>query len=235
MSKQGTARPRPAPVPPAGPVGPALAPTPLLPAAATSRNRRSPKWIALGAIAICLGALASFVLYSQAAESHSVVALRDAVPRGTVIRATDLTVVTVGSTPGISTVAGDQLTSFVGRRTAVDLVAGSLLPPDAVTSDPLPLPQRSIVGIRLSDGRAPHEHLDPGNPVRLVAVPPANADADYRDSFSDLSVTGRVVEIVTLNDGQSVLLDVDVPATQAASIARLAAQDRIVAIRDAEG
>ncbi|MGI8456934.1 MAG: SAF domain-containing protein [Propionibacteriaceae bacterium] len=206
-----------------------------LPAAAIQRHRRSPRWIALGVVAICLGALASYFLYSQAAESHSVVAVRDAVPRGTVIQASDLTVVTVGSTPGIRTVDADQLPGLVGRRTALDLVPGTLLPPDSVAVEPQPSPQRAIVGIRLGDGRAPRGHLESGSPVRLVAVAPANADAGFRDGFSDLSVTGRVVEVTTLNDGQSVLLDVDVPSTQAASVARLAAQDRIVAIRDSEG
>ncbi len=234
MLKHQTERPRAAPTPP----GASLLPTPAaapLPAAAAPRQRRNPRWIALGVIAICLGALASFFLYSQAAESHRVVAVRSAIPRGTVIQSNDLTVVTVGSTPDIRTVDGEQLPGLVGRRAAVDLVPGTLLPPDAVATEPLPAPQHAIVGIRLGDGRAPRGHLEPGSPVRLVAVAPANAEAGFRDGFSDLSVTGRVVEVATLNDGQSVLLDVDVPAAQAASVARLAAQDRIVAIRDSEG
>lgn len=206
-----------------------------LPNVADPRPRRSPKWIALGVIAVCLGALGSYYLFMSTTESHRVVAVRQAVARGAVLRSGDLTVVSVGSTHGIPTVDGDQLANLVGRRTSVQLVPDTLLPPQAVSADPLPATNRTIVGVRLVDGRAPAGFLEPGSPVRLIAVASTNPDAGTREGSDSVTVTARVVDVRPLPDGQSVLLNADVPAAQAATVARLAAADRLVCLRDAEG
>lgn len=204
------------------------------PAATTTRLRRNPKWIALGIVALCLGALGSFVLYNQLADARDVVAVRTSVSRGAQITATDLTVVRVGDTPGVNTVPAAQLDALVGEHAAVDLPAGTMLAPVMIAPVVVPGIGHSLIGVKLDVGRAPNGFLRSGSPIRLIAVPPAGAAANYKDAYSNLSIDATVVDASGTADGQSVLLDVDVAADQAAQAATLAATARLVAVRDPE-
>jgi hypothetical protein len=216
------------------------------------RTRRNPKWIALGVVAICLGAIASFFLYSQVAESHQVVVVRHTVSRGATIRSGDLGVVTVGSTAGVRTVPAAAIDGLIGQIAAVDLIEGSLLVPGAVTREVPPAHGNDIVGIRVPTGRAPGGFLPPGSPVRLVVLP---ADAGRTDVTGGGSVddagTGEsprtpsddeltnvatisavVVDSTALEDG--LLINVELDSGQAVDAASYAAQDRVVVIRESE-
>lgn len=142
-----------------------------VPSAVQIRSRRNPKWVALGVVAVCLGAIASFFLYSQISESHQVVAMRHTVHRGATITAADLGQVRVGDTGGIRTVPATDLDDLVGKVAAFDLVQGSLLPVNAVTGALPPDHGKAIIGIRVDVGRAPSGFLTAGSPVRLVVLP----------------------------------------------------------------
>lgn len=204
------------------------------PAATTVRLRRNPKWIALGIVALCLGALGSFVLYNQLADARDVVAVRTSVSRGAQITATDLTVIRVGVTPGVNTVPAAQLDGLVGEHAVVDLTAGTMLAPGMIASVVVPETGHSLVGVKLDVGRAPSGYLRSGSPIRLIAIPPPGAAATYKDAYSNLSIDATVVDASRTADGQSVLLDVDVVGNQAAQAATLAATSRLVAVRDPE-
>lgn len=205
-----------------------------VPEAPTVRGRRNPKWIALGVVALCLGALGSFFLYSQVSSAQTVVAISNTVHRGAIVERGDLTTVTVGNTPGVRTVPGDQLDAIIGKRAAFDLVAGGLLAPDALTETLIPEPKRSVVGLRLVAGRAPSGQIPPGTRVRLVAIPPASADSEFTDSFSGKTIEAKMVSSQINADGVSVVVNVDVAAEQAAAVGTLGAQERLVLIWDAE-
>lgn len=142
-----------------------------VPAPVRIRSRRNPRWVALGVVAVCLGAIASFFLYSQISESHQVVAMRRTVHRGAMITAGDLGQVRVGDTGGIRTVPASDLDSLLGKVAAFDLVQGSLVPVNAVTGDLPPDHGKAIIGIRVDVGRAPSGFLTTGSPVRLVVLP----------------------------------------------------------------
>lgn len=142
-----------------------------VPSAVQLRSRRNPRWIALGVVAICLGAIASFFLYSQLSESHQVVAMRQTVHRGATITSQDLGQVRVGDTGGIETVPAADLNGLVGKVAAFDLVQGSLLPVNAVTNALPPDHGKAIIGIRVDTGRAPSGFLTSGSPVHLVVLP----------------------------------------------------------------
>lgn len=204
------------------------------PAATTARLRRNPRWIALGIVALCLGALGSFVLYNQLADARDVVAIRTSVSRGEPVTAAVLTVVRVGDTPGIGTVPAAQLDTLVGETATVDLTAGTLLAPGMIAPVVIPAAGHSLVGIKLDIGRSPNGFLRSGSPIRLIAVPPTGANATYQDAYSNLSIDATVVEANPTADGQAMLLDVDVAAGQAAQAATLAAASRLVAVRDPE-
>ena len=60
--------------------------------------------------------------FQEATHANQVVVVQRAVPRGEVIDAGDLAVVTIGSAPGVSTVPAGDLPGMVGRTALVDLV-----------------------------------------------------------------------------------------------------------------
>ena len=211
------------------------------PSAPRIRSRRNPRWVALGVVAICLGALASFFLYSQLSESHQVVAVRHTVSRGSTIGPDDLGSVRVSDTGGARTVPAAELASLIGRVAGYDLVAGSLLPPGAVTDQLPPAKGSSVIGIRVAVGRAPTGFLAPGSPIRLVVLP-AEADADASgtvagtDPDSDAAgaptVAATVVSSEQLDDG--LFLNIELESGRAAAAAAYAAQDRMVVVRESE-
>ena len=96
-------------------------------------GRRNPKWIALGVVALCLGGLLSYVIYARLANETAVVSVAQTVYRGEVIDAADLTTITLQGSTMAQAVPAADLDTMIGKRAAVDLVAGSVLVASAVT------------------------------------------------------------------------------------------------------
>ena len=197
-------------------------------------GRRNPRWIALGIAAICIGGLLSYVIYARVATENAVLALTHTVYRGQTVAASDLTTVTLSGDPGLPTVAADRRSELIGQRAVYDLVEGSILAPGAIAPVKVPADERALVGIKVSAGRAPSNHLLPGSAVRLIAVPPPNAEAAFRDEYTGKTFTARVVDQQAGPDAASTLVNVDVGTDQAPVIALLAAQDRLSLVRDAD-
>lgn len=216
-----------APVQVAGTPAPTPAP-PRLP------GRRNPRWIALGVLALVLGGLLSWVLYSRVATESAVIAVAATVYRGEVIEAADLTTVTVNGAPGVKTIPASELDHLVGQRAGFDLVAGALLTPGSTTSAAMPAKGRAIIGLKVAQGRAPMRLLLPGTPVRLVALPPAGAGTGSgKDPLTGRTYFAVIVDTADAADGTSSLVNVEVGAVSAADVASLGAQDRIAVLRDA--
>lgn len=214
--------------PPADREPPPVTPEPRLP------GRRNPKWIALGIAAICIGGLLSYLLYARVATESAVLALGQTVYRGQTVSSADLTVVTLTGDPGVQTVPASQRDQLVGQRAVYDLVEGVILAPGAIAPVKLPEDKRALVGIKVTAGRAPTSHLRPGSPVRLVAVPPPNAEAAFKDAYTGKTFSARVVDSQPGPDAASTLVNVDVSSDQAPVVALLAAQDRLSLVRDAD-
>ncbi len=195
-------------------------------------GRRNPKWIALGIVALCLGGLLSYMIYSRVASETAVIAAAHTVYRGETIEQGDLTTITLrgGSLP--QTVPATRLADLVGKRAAYDLIEGSVIPSSAVVEEATPAEGRAIVGLKLAPGRAPVNLLLPSSVVRLIALPAA-ADDSTTDKLTGSMFVGRVIDQSPAADGTSILVNVDVEARAAPTIAMLAAQDRIAIVRDA--
>ena len=91
-----------------------------------------------------------------------------------------------------------------------------------------------MVGLKLAGGRAPADFLVPGSPVRLVALPPADAQPGVADPYAGKTFVGprRVVRSrVRMPDRSSSTSTC--PPHQAPTIALLAAQERLSVVRDA--
>jgi hypothetical protein len=212
---------------------PAGAGTPQVPVPPRLPGRRNPRWIALGVIAICLGGLLAYAVYARVSTETRVLAVSSAVYRGEVVQADDLTTVVLhGDPPGPTVAAGDQA-GVVGKRAVYDLPPGSLVAPGSLTDASLPDTGRSVVGLRLATGRAPASLLVPSAPVRVVALPAPSNGTGAKDSLVGKTYAGRVVGATPGADGTSTVVDVEVDAGQAPTIASLGAQDRVALVRDA--
>lgn len=196
-------------------------------------GRRNPRWIALGVVALCLGALLSYVIYTRVATDTAVVMMARTVYRGTTIQAADLTVARISGESVTKSVPASSLASLVGQRAVFDLPQGVILTPGAIDRVLVPASGRAVVGIKLATGRAPAALLVPAAPVRLVALPTASTGQQApADEPAGKSWTGVMLDQSAGPDGASIVINVDVAAEQAPSIAMLAAQDRLVVVRD---
>ena len=195
-------------------------------------GRRNPKWIALGVVALCLGGLLSYFIYARVATEAVVVAAAHTVYRGEVIEQGDLATITLrgGSLPHVIPAA--RLNDLVGKRAAFDLVEGAVISSTAVTDMAVPAEGRAIIGLKLTPGRAPGNLLLPASRVRLIAMS-APADSSPTDKLAGNIFVGTVIDQLQAADGTSILLNIDVDAEAAPTIATLAAQDRIAIVRDA--
>ncbi|WP_375424466.1 SAF domain-containing protein [uncultured Friedmanniella sp.] len=196
-------------------------------------GRRDPKWIALGVVALCLGALLSYVVYANVASETTVVSVARTVYRGEVLEADDLTTVRLQGGALPDAVPASGLDGLVGQRAVYDLPSGSVVAATSVAATALPADGRSVVGILLPGGHAPQGLLLPSSPVRLVALPPASSSTAAKDQLAGKTYAARVVDTAPAPDGTSTMVDVDVPQAQAATVALLAASQRLAVVRDA--
>ncbi|MGO1384578.1 MAG: SAF domain-containing protein [Arachnia sp.] len=184
------------------------------------RARRNPRLIALGVLAIVLGALGAAALYSLNTDLTDVVVVTRDVVRGDIIEATDLAVVGMPGSLQMDMSPAHTLEAMVGQRALSDLPAGSFPLTRHVGEEPVPQGE-SLIGIRLTAGRLPSAPLPPGTRVQLVSL--AEDDNTVVDALMASSP-------VLLGDGSGHLLDVTVDDDMAAEIATLAATDQLVLI-----
>lgn len=180
---------------------------------------------ALGIIAISVAGAAA--LFGLVTGTSPVVVAAAPLAKGQVIGPADLTTAAVAVDPSVGVVPGDQLAELVGQRAAVDLPTGALLAPGSVTSDPVPGPGRSLIGIQVSSAQAPLTELAPGTPIRLIHV---TESTDSRGR-ADTPVSGQVVASGTAADGSRVV-DVTVPTAAAATVSAWAAGGDVAVVVD---
>jgi hypothetical protein len=112
--------------------------------------------------------------------------------------------------------------TVVGQAAAVRLVAGQVLVRGVLTGEPVPGPDEASVGLSLRPGQLPGDGLEPGDRVRVLAVPsrdPAAGGpvaperpvvlAEYATVYSvrpDPAAGGNTVLTVVVPAGQADLL-----------------------------
>jgi SAF domain len=199
---------------------------------APPRFRRRPLVILAGVAMVCLGAVLGLWAWTAGTTQTEVVAVRASVQRGAVIGASDLMRVRVGLDPSLRTVSASGLAALVGKRAAVDLSAGSLLTPDAVTSAVVPGQGLSLVGVALTAGQLPSAPLVNGDAVRIVSTPAKGADA----SGSPRVLAATVASVTTVGDaktgGVHFVVDLLVPAAAAADLAAEANSGNVALVLD---
>lgn len=203
---------------------------PVSPAGPKKRYR--PARIALAIVVMIVAGLGALYLYRMASHSSSVVQVRTDVARGATIKTTDLTTVTIGSTPGIPTVPAEELQTMVGKHARWDMTAGTLLAPEQVTDSPQPAKGRTQIGLQLTPGRTVPGDITPGTVLRLVVTAP-----DGNPEFQGGTENGTAFPAVLVSsgvapDGVNTLTTVDVSSQQATTVAQLTAQGRVVVVVD---
>lgn len=210
---------------------PSPRPTATAQAPAPPRVRRRPAVVGLGVVLVAAGGLTSAWLVSTTGATTPVVVAAAPVLRGQVLTAAQLTTADVaGLDPGGLTPAS-ALSSLVGQTVVLDVPAGSPIPPAAVTDTPLPAVGEAIVGLLLPPGQLPTVDLLPGARVRIVGTPRAQEDVPR-----NLEQGTPAVLVSTSVDDVSggTVVNVAVPAPQAAGLAALAATGRAALVLDAD-
>jgi SAF domain-containing protein len=146
-----------------------------------------------------------------------------------VIEESDLTVAHITDDPALTPVPETDLDEVVGMYAANDLTAGSLLAPDAVTSELFPDQGQSIVGVAVTPAQLPATELRPGDVVRIVGTP---RDQDNPPSSAPDEITATVAGSTTIPDQGQIVVDVTVDESDAGLLAAQVATGRVAIVLD---
>ncbi len=205
--------------------------TPTAPARASRvRVRRNIRWLAAGILAMALGGLGTWALFTGATDTRPAIKVVRTVHRGQAIQAGDLAVVALGRTADVPAVSGGDLNRVVGRTAVTDLPAGSLLV-ERSFGDPELAAGLARVGLKVEAGRIPATPLKPGARVVVVALPATGANPGTPPP----SVEATLATTPTLGADGAYLVDVNVGLAEAEQVARLGALKQVALIQKADG
>lgn len=193
------------------------------------RVRRDVRWLAAGILAVVLGGLGTWALFSTVTDTKSAVKLTRTVYRGQVLQPQDVAVVALSRSADVPAVSGDQLNALVGQRARTDLPAGSLL-----VGESLGAPDVAAgvvrVGAKVDAGRLPSTAMSPGTPVLVVAVPASNQAAGTLAA----SVKATLASPPSVGPDGAYLVDLNVAEGDGEVIARLSALKQISIVQRSE-
>jgi len=191
--------------------------------------RRRPAIVAVGALAICLGALLAMWAWSSTTHTEEVLAARSTIHRGDVIEPEDIQRVRINGDPALHPLLASAYGSVVGKRAALDVAAGGLLTSGTATDEAMPPQGKSIVGISLTSAQAPGLPLRGGDHVRIVVTPGQNGGpAAGAPNFSVAEVVDTHIDDTTGNT----VFDVLVPYADAGMLASRAATGNVALVLD---
>jgi hypothetical protein len=214
------------PEPEPGTNGPAISPARLreLP------RRRRPAMIALAAALIGAGILASAVLYQRADHQVPVLLVKQEVPAGSVITASDIGTTTIAAGPGLQVIPARQEAQVIGLVAATSLQPGTLLAASELTSRLAPGPGQELVPVALKPSQLPASGLAPGDQVLAVPTPGSGSSSTAAPALT--APIPAVVEAVNANtdsDGFDVV-DLLVASGNGPALAQQAASDQIALV-----
>ena len=197
---------------------------------------RQRRWsLALVAVLVTLGsALAFVVLWMNAGDRKPVLAMADDVAAGQIIEQDDLKVVRVSADSGVTLVASSAMDQVVGQPATSNLLAGSLLVPEAVGSDDGLDQGTTVIAIPVPRTEIPSDELETGDRLVLYRTPASNGG---EQAEAEVMGEGRVFSVDTGDDsgGSDIRISITVDESLAPEIANAVAQDRIYVGQGAAG
>jgi hypothetical protein len=170
--------------------------------------------------------LGAVVVYGQAGDRKSVLAMARTVEIGEVVEAGDLRAVQVSSDPGVRTVPSVDRSRVVGRPAAVRLLAGSLLSPAEVGEGAGLADGMALIGAVLKAGQFPIG-LAPGDTVSLVETA-SPTSAPYGGGTTSEPSTATVVAVEPGADGSgNTSVSLQLPTAAAKAMASAGAAGRL--------
>jgi SAF domain len=125
--------------------------------------------VALASLALLTFCVAIFTsLYVHAGDRVAVLATARAIPQGHAITSSDLVVVNVSLSPGLSTVLAHDLAQVLGRRAAVPLLPGTLLSRSALAVHGISTSGQEVVGVATKAGQLPAGGVAEGDRVDVI-------------------------------------------------------------------
>ena len=196
------------------------------------RRRRPAVWVA-GVALIAVGAAVATSAALSAGTKHDVLALARSVPAGRLLTAADVRTVRVAADSSVATVPAADEPSVVGQRTAVDLLANSLLTNSALGGAAVPARGQALLGVALKPGQLPARSLSRGDQAELIPTP-TNVTSTSSASTSTASAVSPVPVTVDAegavgSDGTTVV-DLVLPADAAPKVAAQAAAGQLVLV-----
>jgi SAF domain len=193
-------------------------------------RRRRPAMIALAAVLVGVGILASAVLYQRADHQVPVLLVTQAVPAGAVITGSDIGTTTIVAGSGVQVIPARQEAQVIGLVAATSLRPGTLLAASELTSKLAPGPGQELVPVPLKPSSLPASGLEPGDQV--LAVPTTASGSGSASAPTLTAPVPAVVEAVntaTDSDGLDVV-DLLVAAGNGPALAQQAAAGQIALV-----
>lgn len=174
------------PAPPPGPVRPP-----------TTVRERKPALAALALLLIAVGVLASVYLQMQAGNRVGVIEVTQQVAQGQQVTATDISEVMVAQDASINYVTWSQRGLLSQYTAKTDLVAGTLLVGQMLTTAPAAAGNEMTIAVSLKDSQYPPS-IGVGDTVSALYVGPGSDTSSTSSSADVTLVLSTSVKIVAL-------------------------------------
>jgi hypothetical protein len=205
--------------------------------APSAPRERKPALAALGLLLVLVGVLASVYLQQQAGNRVGVVEITQRVPAGQSITSSSISEVMVAADPGISYVKWSQTSQLSQYTAATDLVPGTLLVGQMLTTA-TSLPAGSqIVPLALKDGQYP-DGIQVGDVVSAYYVSNKNdaltGQQFTADGYTTPSIVADVPVYAVSSSGTSGAIDISLIAgqTSVAALTQAASGGNLVLVFD---
>lgn len=188
--------------------------------------------VLVGALLIVGTALVGGLIFLNAGDRVSALAVREEVPVGQKITRENLVSTSVAGVSGAILV--EDVDRVVGKTAAVGLVEGQILTDAAVSDEQVPTSGQALTGLALTAAQMPGDGLESGDQVRLIAVPgPDAATGESLTAAADvLASTALVYAVRDAISGEAAkIVTVVVPAASADRIAVASAAGRVALVK----
>lgn len=190
----------------------------------TAARERKPALAALALLLIAVGVLASVYLQTQAGNRVGVIELTQRVPQGQQITSGEITEVMVAKDADVNYVTWAQRGLLGKYTTQTDLVAGTILIGQMLTTAPASNGSSATIAVTLKAGQYPPT-LGVGDTVNAYYVGPPQSSSTSSSSASGNSANNDVSTL--LSSGVKI---VELPQSSGGSLGSVASSSNVFAV-----